>query len=387
MWTMKLNLIQFLIFSFISTLPALFSPEENIARIIKNTLAETSSTEIRTMMENHLKQMRLMMTNNNVWSHQILENIAYYLLPRSINEKDLALLVDDMAENASRNPYLQSFLLQAIGPDFKDVLTKVKEEGYKVFLHIVSYAMVLDRLINAMRADYKVLEACSQVWSEQLQPLQCNKYNLLNTFLKKSSIPLFNLAKTFSVQPVVDDIVSCLRSGQVPPTFGRVMLPLNILEAKLLDFLEGNFANVGVALILAKQKPQKEENHCSGAGPTLLSVDGQAIQFNLALPLKWADLYQTWNMAFVTNYNSWPYFLTKLLIPSVSGYQANPSEYLYNRVLALITHINWVLMGEMYKDEAEGKNITWRSKTLTRSWGRINYQSAMEYEHAISLCS
>ena len=219
--------------------------------------------------------------------------------------------------------------------------------------------MVLDRLTSAMRADYKVLEACSQVWSEQLDRLQFIKYNLLNTFLKKSSIPLFNLAKTFSVQPVVDDIVSCLRSGQVPPTFGRVMLPVNILEAKLLDFLEGNFANVGVALILAKQKPQKEENHCSGAGPTLLSVDGQAIQFNLALPLKWADLYQTWNMAFVTNYNSWPYFLTKLLIPSVSGYQANPSEYLYNRVLALITHINWVLLGEMYRGKAEGKNIAW----------------------------
>ena len=36
-------------------------------------------------------------------------------------------------------------------------------------------------------------------------------------------------------------------------------------------------------------------------------------------------------MAFVSKYPDFPFFLAKLLIPSVSGYQGRPENYLYPR--------------------------------------------------------
>ena len=45
-------------------------------------------------------------------------------------------------------------------------------------------------------------------------------------------------------------------------------------------------------------------------------------------------------MAYNTRYKTWPKFLVKLLIPSVSGYHDKPDgQYFYARVLALYSHI------------------------------------------------
>ena len=64
----------------------------------------------------------------------------------------------------------------------------------------------------------------------------------------------------------------------------------------------------------------RKSSDCTGSGPSKLSADRQAIEYAPAYPMQWADLYTTWNLAFVTNSKSWPYAFTKLLIPSVSGY-------------------------------------------------------------------
>jgi len=59
-----------------------------------------------------------------------------------------------------------------------------------------------------------------------------------------------------------------------------------------------------------------------------------------ALPRRWADLYTTWNLAFVSHYGDFPYLMTKLLIPQVNGYQDSPEEYIYNRLLALYCQLH-----------------------------------------------
>ena len=89
----------------------------------------------------------------------------------------------------------------------------------------------------------------------------------------------------------------------------------------------------------------------------------------------------TWNMAFVSRYTDWPYFMVKLLIPSVSGYHDNPNGYLYSRVLALLSHIvNSLMVRSM-----GGSSINWKieDEALALSWGRSNRKSAEDYKRQL----
>ena len=102
------------------------------------------------MIKQHLQQMQLY-SKHNTWAHPRLQAIGHYLLPQNLAGHHLARLVDKMAENGAKNKYLHHFLLQAEGPDFAELIKKVETEGARVFPDVVSYAMVLKRLISAMR--------------------------------------------------------------------------------------------------------------------------------------------------------------------------------------------------------------------------------------------
>ena len=58
-----------------------------------------------------------------------------------------------------------------------------------------------------------------------------------------------------------------------------------------------------------------QTDNCTGAGPTRLSLDGKTLGLFYPFGRQWADLYTTWNLAFVTNFRNWPYMMVKLLIP------------------------------------------------------------------------
>ena len=132
-----------------------------------------------------------------------------------------------------------------------------------------------------------------------------------------------------------------------------------------------------------------KENFCTGGGgPVKLSANRTEVLISLAFPLQWADLYQTWNMAFVTNFKTWPYTMTKLLIPSVSEYQENPKAFLHNRVLALYIHINYCLLPFMTKTKDKNFwNLDWYDLNLSRQWGKANFESSLHYRFLKSKCS
>ena len=132
-----------------------------------------------------------------------------------------------------------------------------------------------------------------------------------------------------------------------------------------------------------------KENFCTGGGgPVKLSANKTEVLISLAFPLQWADLYQTWNMAFVTNFNTWPYMLTKLLIPSVSEYQENPKAYLHNRIIALYIHINYGILPFMTKTKDKTYwNLDWYDLSLSRQWGKANFESALHYRSLKSKCT
>ena len=185
---------------------------------------------------------------------------------------------------------------------------------------------------------------------------------------------------------MIDNNLEVLEAGVIDPDYLSKQLPLNIIEAKAVDLSRGYFNNAKVALTLAKQTPGGKVNNCTGSGPARISPDGKAIYVHLAFPLQWANLYQTWNMAFVTNFKRWPYTLVKLLIPPVSDYQSNPSSFLYNRILGLYAHLNWEWMGIIYGRQTSSRDMNWHSPSLSRSWGRTNYESAKEYESLQETC-
>ena len=160
------------------------------------------------------------------------------------------------------------------------------------------------------------------------------------------------------------------------------------MEAVSYDITHGNWNNAKVGKILAKVIGNRKSSDCNGSGPSKLSADGQAIEYAPAYPMQWADLYTTWNLAFVTNSKSWPYAFTKLLIPSVSGYHldnsGNPQEFLYNRAMALYAHMNWSMLE--YSNGVIDVNLDWYSRKLSTLWGMANKKYAKGYESLLGMC-
>src|SRR5439155_18052223 len=88
----------------------------------------------------------------------------------------------------------------------------------------------------------------------------------------------------------------------------------------------------------------------------------------------------TWNLGFVSHYGVFPFFFAKLLAPQVLCYHADPKAYIYNRGLALYTHIQFVL----FSLAGRGATIDWSEKELTKLWGKANAASAADYDAALA---
>ena len=356
---------------------------ERIGYIVKSSLSGLTDDDVNKMMISHWQKMQLMNSEGN-WANKRLDGISP-VLNSSTSVMDLVKLVDEMVENASKNKYLHLFLEQARGPDFSEIIEKVETEGALVFPDVVTYAMVMHRLTKAMRNDWKILEACKDIWTSLLKPFKVinSKSRVKRTIFKESFIAL----KAFSIQHAAATFIEVLKKGEIDPELLKWQLPINIGEAKALDIFLGNLANARVAIALAKSFPTGEENSCTGSKPAKISSDGNGIEINMDFPGEWADLYQTWNMAFVTNFNTWPYVIVKLLIPNITDYHSNPGSYLYERVLGLYTHINYFLMDLLHGNGGIKEKINWLSISLSRNWGRANLEAARKYENLRDSCS
>jgi len=119
-------------------------------------------------------------------------------------------------------------------------------------------------------------------------------------------------------------------------------------------------------------------------GYASLSADKKKIVLRISLQKKWNDLYSTWNMAFVSQFKTWPFFLVKLLVPSVFDYTDHPGEYIYRRALALYTHIHYVFLGKKHYEKTGEENINWRLKEIPDLWGRVNRSSSKDYQDRVN---
>ena len=151
------------------------------------------------------------------------------------------------------------------------------------------------------------------------------------------------------------------------------------MEAVLEDERNRNFDNAEAGVILAKFPHTRQYNNKTGSGPCHLSRSRQFLECPQPLTLHWADLYSSWNLAFVSGFEDFVYYIPKLLIPSVSSYQDNPSGYIYSRLLGLYTYIHWRINWIQLNQKNQNKPIQWSEDSLTKAWGAANKISSQDY--------
>ena len=346
-------------------------PLQKIIFFLKKSLNDSTMSKINDLITEHYLHLRLKKDINSwgqhLWSNEKFENIEECLQPRNMTIADLEEFIDAIAENVKANPYLMNFLqMDFETSELKSFYETLEQESHR-FPHLITYAFALDRLNSAILQDFNLLEACEEVWYA----------SYLRKLMKLKNI--FKIVKFLTLRRDISIRIHQLRRKHVPPETGSQYLPLNIYEAMMDDQRQGNLDNAMVASVLAQNSPGRlEYDSKSQAGPTILAKDGNTIEYNFPFPKEWTDLYSTWNLAFVMQFPGFPYYMAKLLIPSVSGYANNPTGYIHSRVFALTAHCNWGLNYKL-------GDMNWHcDATLIKKWGQSNYSGMQHYLNLFS---
>lgn len=345
----------------------------NIAARVKELIAELRRDRISELIQRHLRQFRFI-DDAGVWQAGELAAIGDRLLGRDLDTNAALDLVDEVARCAGANPYLVAFLETARGESFDRLYKKLHTEGATVLSSVVTYGLLLERLTQAMRNDWRLIRACRDIWLAARDAEDM-----------KSHWTVFEHAKVVSIDVTIDRVLGFHDSGSVAPGFTRVLLPVNIIEAMFEDIRLGNRDNAASAWPLVKDRPGSRAREAKNGDEVAArwSDDGKAILLSFALPRRWADLYTTWNLAFVSHYGDFPYLMTKLLIPQVNGYQDSPEEYIYNRLLALFCQLHYTGFGRIDLARQRRNAMDWHDESLTKLWSSVNRQSAERYSEAV----
>ena len=339
----------------------------SIAQEVNKYLLDMSSENITSKMKKHYQTMKLM-NKSDAWVHPYFYKRSYsnWLLPENnISAEDLTKLVDAMAENAAKNPYLIEALKFLSQGSYPNIYNKIKEEGCEVIPDVISLAMVLERLTVVLSEDWRLFEVCHDIWKTPF-----GKYNVKNAFTKVTE-NLFPAAKYLSVKEVARRRIKAFKSQTFERNAWINPLVVNILEAVLEDERLEHFDNAEVGKILAKYPHTKYHDSETNSGPCKFSSNRKHIGCSPSLPLHWTNLYITWNMAFVTKSKSFVYAFPKLLIPSVTDYQDRPESFLDKRVVSLYAYINWLVNADL--------KIDWSNKSFTQDFGKVNLRSKQDY--------
>ena len=323
-------------------------------------------------MQRHYRQFRFM-NESGKWVRHELWKLDSRLMPKDLTMEQVNQFIDHMVIAAEANPYLTDFLEQAENQYFEHLQNKVETEGAKVFPSVVAYAFVLEALTVVMREDYTLSAVFKKIW----------KKHRINEGFYKQMIP-FEISKLFTLEFAFHRIRKQFKKGIVPGSTLKVILPLNILEAIAEDVRIGNRSNAISGWPIAVHAPgTKKLNPQTGAGPTHFSDDGKTLLFCMSLPKEWADLYTTWNLAFVSHYHDFPFMMAKLLIPQVNDFQDAPEEYICNRGNSLYLHINHTIFGRVDRANAGQPEMNWKEESLSLLWGKVNRESAKKYNNEV----
>ena len=134
-----------------------------------------------------------------------------------------------MVKNAAQNNYLYTFLCQLDVSTIKTLLETIESQGSMVLPDVVAYAVVMENLNLEMLNDWKFLETCYKVWSN----------DSLRQYLTG-----FELIKTYSVENYVAEILEYIKTNKTDNDgiFGKDV-SFNIFQAMAQDLMEKKLGN------------------------------------------------------------------------------------------------------------------------------------------------
>ena len=340
-----------------------------IADRVKSTLTPISSRQFLAMMKAFYQRGRLM-NDQGTFEIEELAAISEELLPETMKMAQVNDFIDEIASHIEDNPYVMEFLTEALQASFPSLESIYSKEGAEVIPKIVAWAMVLEKVTKAQLDHPELIGIMSDYWIAERKRQGIN-------FRKMG---FFGAVKLVSMEEPIQQIATFHSIGEVDPKFLRGMLPLNIGEAITADWVMGYHDNALAGWPLLKNSPGQKFHPLLGTGPATFTSDGKRMEVRLPLPKQWADLYQGWNLAFISQIEDYLYWLPKLLIPQVSHYQDCPEEYIYRRALALYIAKHFTLFGSR-QDQVKGVPFSnWADQDLTRLWGKINRRAAKKYQ-------
>lgn len=328
-------------------------PNENglkLGAIIKNKIKDLSESEIRALVQRAYQRLHLMDSNNN-WKSPLLEKISDRLISPNMDINNFNALIDQMVQHAGENPYLVKFLDKIEAKHCTDLAQKVEKEGTPVFSEAVALAMALQNLTKEEVTDTKVLKEVSRIFEEARQKEKIAYWDM----------GLFAGAKLATVEDPVKKFIKFKEEGKPDSEFGKYYLPINIWEARMADLWMGNKDNADAGWALNQHPPASSSvfDPVLGTGPTTFSQTRETLEVRCARPKEWADLYATWNMAFVSQAYESPMILTKLLIPEVNNYKDRPAEYIMTRVFTLYSYLHYFIFKNAELKRTGEPHIEW----------------------------
>jgi len=246
------------------------------------------------------------------------------------------------------------------------------------------YAHLLDTLVRAVATEPvrpdPLLARLAQALAAQRAVVSWRPHSIL-----------FERMKVATVDRPIHKRAGHKRGDPIEPGLEVVsdrLLAVNILEAMFQDVRAGceDNAEAGFELIVEAAGLSPTEAALGSAPNAEWIRSGQpsgVMTITPPLPVAWCDLYQSWNLAFCSNYRNASAYFMKLLTPAVGcGYRDAPGAYMLHRTVALYVHIH----REMFDRAARGARLPeedQRCAAATERWGRLNRSAAQDYRAAV----
>ena len=83
-----------------------------------------------------------------------------------MTNETLVRLVNQMAENAAKNPYIVRALETLEQRNFPRLQTVLRQEGRAVIPTVVTLAFVLEKITSAMKHNWRFVRLCRKIWAQ-----------------------------------------------------------------------------------------------------------------------------------------------------------------------------------------------------------------------------
>ena len=253
----------------------------------------------------------------------------------------------------------------------------IPEANKEVLTRALHHTILLEDLTQAMADSEKTMRRVLEHAMKKREGLGIKRSFIQSTLkLRKVTGSLFEVAKIKTMDWVFEKYVEIRERGYIASLKERqTSLIVNIIEAMLTERRAGFKANARTAFALGvnpfdKCSVAKEPDHSRFI----------FYEFNS----DWTDLYESWNLAFVTgNEENLHLIYPKLFIPSVMC--APHNRYLFNRVLSLWATANFVIFAKAQKPKRPLYDLAGK-RDMAVPWGVMNAEYATayvkEYNHA-----